>query len=264
MSRKRRTGSRSYGDISESLRRQIESGRTETASHVEQMAIDMGALLRQALPQLDAESEKFVGIGFLERMRLGGRILWSHYNEDISHFSSARSDVVRGWAAMAVGQANSLSLEQRLSLITPFALDAHFAVREWAWLALRPHVADELESAIAALSKWVVDREPYIRRFAIEVTRPRSVWGKHLAQLKENPQPGLQLITPLVCEPARYVANSVGNWLNDAAKDHPGWVGTVTAEWSMSCTCPDTKRIVRRATRSLRAAEASRDQARSV
>lgn len=249
-----RTGARSYSEVSPSLRRQIESGEIETATHVEQMAIDMGVLLKNSFPHLEAESTRFSGQSFLDRMRTGGEILWSNYGTRVSQFVSEPSDLVRGWAAMAVGTADGLTLEQSLPIVKAYAVDGHFGVREWAWLSVRHVVVNHLDSALSALLSWVRSDHPYERRFAVEVTRPRSVWGKHIATLKERPQIALPLLEPLKCEAHPYVSNSIGNWLNDASKDRPAWVGRIAQEWLESCNCSFTTRIVRRATRSLEVA----------
>ena len=51
---------------------------------------------------------------------------------------------------MAVGHAPGLAFEERVERLRPFADDPHFAVREWAWLASRPHVAADVELAVAS------------------------------------------------------------------------------------------------------------------
>ena len=47
-----------------------------------------------------------------------------------------------------------LDLEARLRLIRPLADDAHFGVREWVWMALRPGLAAELRRSVALLTPW--------------------------------------------------------------------------------------------------------------
>lgn len=118
---------------------------------------------------------------------------------------------------MAIGAARHLDLSTRLQLIGPFARDSHFAVREWAWLSLRPHVAANVEASVSYLVPWVTSNEPCDRRFAVELTRPRSVWGSHIPRLKERPALGLLLLEPLRCERDNYVARSVGNWIKAGA-----------------------------------------------
>lgn len=78
-----------------------------------------------------------------------------------------RSDTVRGWGCFIIG-AQEMSLRERLAAIRYFADDPHFGVREWAWFAVRPAIADRLDDAFAILSDWAADPSDRIRRFASE------------------------------------------------------------------------------------------------
>lgn len=250
----RRIGARSYADITKELLTHLQSGETETATHVEQMAVDMRALLTNVEPGLSAAGVQFEGHGFVERMRIGGRVLWSAYGREVVNRASTwKSDIARGWAAMAVGEAPGIDLHHRLVLVEPFAKDEHFAVREWAWLSLRPHVAAAPPYAVGALTPWVQSEHSFMRRFAVEVTRPRSVWGTHIPLLKDDPDVARPLLDPLKCEPSAYVARSVGNWLNDAAKSRPRWSSELVSRWVAGCACVNTARVARLATRRIRA-----------
>jgi len=130
-----------------------------------------------------------------------------------------------------------------------FADDRHFAVREWAWLSLRPHVIGELQAALAQLPEWSADSSHNVRRFASEVTRPRGVWSGHIPELKAAPHLGMPVIEPLFADPSRYVQDSVGNWLNDASRTQPAWVLGVCD--GMATESQATERIRLRALRTI-------------
>jgi len=213
----------------------------------------MGALLAHEFPDLADHATTLRTGGLVTKMRLGGGVLFSALGEQAWRVSlEAASDTVRGWGAMAVGSAPELPLERRVSLLRPFASDPHFAVREWAWLALRPHVAANPIGALVVLQPLTRDPSPFIRRFASEATRPRGVWSVHLPLLKREPQHGMPLLEPLSADSSRYVQDSVANWLNDASKTAPEWVRTVCERWLADRhLTPATLRICRRAMRTL-------------
>jgi 3-methyladenine DNA glycosylase AlkC len=162
------------------------------------------------------------------------------------------SDTVRGWACYVVALEQSFSLAQRLAKIRPLADDPHYGVREWAWLAVRPHVVTDLAPAIRQFKTWVKHPAPNIRRFAVEITRPRGVWCAHLTALKERPREALPLLEPVKSDPSRYVQDSVANWLNDASKSQPDWVRELCKRWQRESDSAGTARICQRALRSIR------------
>jgi 3-methyladenine DNA glycosylase AlkC len=221
---------------------------------MEQMAIDMGTLLLNAFPVLGHHAHRMRTSGLVRTMRLGGQVLWDEFGDRAWQVTASHSsDSVRGWGAMAIGVSPHLTLAERLAFIRAFADDDHFAVREWAWLAIRPHVVTDPLDAIELLTSWTASRSPYIRRFASEVTRPRGVWSVHIALLKREPWIALPVLRPLRSDPALYVQNSVGNWLNDASRTQPSWVKNICLDWLAHSDTGATRRICRRGQRSLAA-----------
>jgi 3-methyladenine DNA glycosylase AlkC len=249
-----RKGASRRSDISRDVLQALNAGTLESATLAEGLAVDFAALLRHAAPDLRGEAASLVrpADGISMRMRVVGELLATHHGlAGLRRFAAHRSDTVRGWAAFLVAALPGLSLDDRLRHVRPLADDPHFGVREWAWLALRDAIAGDLTRAIELLMPWVLDASANVRRFASESTRPRGVWCSHIAALKERPELGLPLLEPLRSDPSRYVQDSVGNWLNDAAKSRPDWVRQLCARWREESRTPQTSRVCGRASRSL-------------
>jgi 3-methyladenine DNA glycosylase AlkC len=237
---------------------ELNSGGSESRTLSEIVAVDFNRLLVnlelldvagiRALPQLGE-------IGIAQRMRVAASHLIRYADESaVRALVHHRSDTVRGLAAFAVAQLGRGSgVSNMLSSIESFANDQHFGVREWAWMAVRDDLAAALTEAIEALVPWTASPQPFIRRFAIEVLRPRGVWARHIAVLRADPELGMSLLDPLKREREKYVQDSVANWLNDAAKDHPTWTVAVCERWLSECDGDSaTRRICTRARRSLK------------
>jgi 3-methyladenine DNA glycosylase AlkC len=150
-----------------------------------------------------------------------------------------RVALAREWAAYAVGSLQSLELAERLTLLRPLAKDESLNVREAAWMGFRAHVAADLDLGLRLLEGWVLDPDPNVRRCAIEGTRPRGVWSRHIPE-------------PVRSDGSDYVRRSVANWINDASKDRPEWAVALTCRWRRENPTPETEWIARHALRTLR------------
>lgn len=248
-----RKGARTRADVPDAVRKQLNAGTLEAVTLVEVLVVDFAKLMRAACPDLPAKQLQRLDpeLGITQRMATAGELLLEHAGEfALDTFRKHRSDTVRGWAAYALGRTPGLSLDERLRRVRPLADDPNSGVREWAWIALRPHVAAEIERAIQIVRPWIAERTN-IRRYAVEITRPRGVWCEHIPRLKETPELGRSLLDPLIGETEKYVQDSVANWLNDASKTRGEWVREVCAEWSARSQTKATERIVTRALRSL-------------
>ena len=260
----KRKGSKSISHIPEQLLDQLNSGRTESVNLVEWLAVDQLVLLKKMLIEnsridylepIAAEVHGLkkktiialnatIGIGLLQQAR-------ANLDNDLENvFATHTSDSVRCWVCYMIGLNDSLSLEEKLIKIRPFAKDDHFGVREIAWMAVKESIASNLEESIDSLTSWVFDEDDNIRRFASEATRPRGVWCNHIPRLKENPSLALPLLDPLKSDPSKYVQNSVGNWLNDASKTRPDFVYQLAENWSLNAS-KETNYIVKRGLRTI-------------
>ncbi len=241
-------------DITPAVQRRLDSGEWSTASLPEALAIDFAKLMRAVAPELSKAKLRELDpqLGVTKRMALAGRLLYQEFGDEAwPRFSVHQADTVRGWAAYALACDERLPLAKRLKQSRLLADDVHFGVREWAWIALRPAIANDLRLAIDLFRRWTSEPSVNLRRFAVEITRPRGVWCAHLSDLKRNPEPGLVLLEPLIDDSEKYVQDSVANWLNDAGKSHPEWVREVCAEWLAKSDTKATRRICQRAMRSI-------------
>ncbi|UUC91752.1 DNA alkylation repair protein [Comamonas sp. C11] len=253
----RRKGASRSADITPELLRALSLGEIETATLTESLAVDQALLLQAVFPEdwarLEDTAQALGQLGVLKRMECVGALLWqtlgqAGWERCLTH----RSDTARGWACFMADAQPDLTLRQRLDLVRPLADDAHFGVREWAWMGVRPHLAGDLPQAVDALSRWTDHSSERLRRFASEALRPRGVWCSHIAALKQQPEIALPLLEPLRSDASGYVQDSVANWLNDAAKSRPDWVRALCARWLRESPLPATRRICARAQRSLK------------
>lgn len=209
-----RKGARTVATVDPKVLKQLEAGNLESANLTEGLAINMQKLMVAVAPTLP-KSTIDLELGVVQRMAQAGAALRAHK----INLSEHCSDTVRGWAAFAVGQDESMTASARLLAIKPFAADKHFGVREWAWMAVRAIVVANTPDTIKTLKPWACDKDANIRRFSSEATRPRGVWAASIPLLRKEPQHALPILDALKLDQDRYVEDSVANWLNDAAKD---------------------------------------------
>ena len=261
----KRKGSRSTKDIPKEILKQLNNGEIESANLVEWLAIDQQLLLENILKGLNKEEylasikegikqlkkqtvntiSEAIGVGILNEALL------NKDKEILEKFATHHSDMVRCWATYTIGKNTNLSLKQIITYIQPFAADKHFGVREICWIAVRLRLANELEESISILTKWTVNKDENIRRFASEVLRPRGVWCEHIDELKTNPKVGLPILEPMKSDATKYVQDSVANWLNDASKTQPKFVTDICNKWAKESKTKETAYIIKRAMRTI-------------
>ena len=114
-----------------------------------------------------------------------------------------------------------------------------------AEFCIRPFIVRHPQT-MAQLREWAGDPDEHVRRLVSEGTRPRLPWAARLPAFIADPTPVIELLQLLAGDPSDYVRRSVGNNLNDIAKDHPELALTVAAGW-----LPDHPDVVRRGLRNL-------------
>lgn len=265
MTNPKRKGARSTKEIPPDILAGLNRGELETANLVEWLAVDQRLLLQNVLaeagrseylPSIVAKIDELpkhtantaneaIGAGLLEQVV-------AHNDKAFQQtLVSHTADLVRCWTAYTIGKDETLDIAETLTRIQPFATDTHFGVREISWLAVRHKIAADLETSIALLASWAQSDNENIRRFASESTRPRGVWCEHIEKLKEQPALGLPILEALRADPAKYVRDSVGNWLNDASKTQPDFVREVCAKWERESETKETKYIIKKALRTI-------------
>lgn len=254
-------------DISAARVRELEGGAA-SKNLAELLAMDFAALAKSVGVKVGAADARALAgegradgkrLGIVARMELMGRVVGGLPAKHIERLAGHASDTARGWACYALCRevvvrevAARARLGESFARVRVFADDGHSGVREWAWMSVRPEVAVRPVEAVGLLESWAGDASANVRRFASEVTRPRGVWCGHIRALREDPSPGLVVLEPMRGDASRYVQDSVSNWLNDAAKDRPAWVQSVTDRWLREAGGDAiVERVCRRALRSV-------------
>jgi len=262
----KRKGARSTKDIPKDILKQLNLGEIETANLVEWLAVDQKLLLENLLKQYkrtDYLIPILTKINGLKKQTVNtineaiGTELYQQTDQNndkefLNIISNHKADLVRCWSTYTIAKNDNLNIAETLEQIKPFAADSHFGVREICWLAVRPKMTNNITESIEILSKWSHNQDENIRRFASESTRPCGVWCEHIKELKQNPELGLPILEPLKSDKAKYVQNSVGNWLNDASKSQPEFVNELCKRWEYESDTKETKYIIKKALRTIK------------
>ncbi len=261
-----RKGARTTALVPANVRLLLNAGRIESANLCEWLIVDHAQLARTVFSDfgwdhLTTETEtalqNLAAPTAMKRTVAVGAVLANAFqsrstvSKAIAALQQHASDTVRSWACAMIGQSPQFDLSEKLTLLRPLASDTNMGVREIAWMAARPLVSQNVESAIELLIPWVSDSDHRVRRFASEVTRPRGVWCQHIGRLKECPELALPLLDPLRADDSKYVCDSVANWLNDASKSQEEFVLETCRRWLEQSPVPSTIAITKRALRTL-------------
>jgi hypothetical protein len=200
----RRRGARRKDGVPAPVLTRLAAGEVETVNLMEWLAADMSALartiatesrsaaIREALGQAAFQMD---GLSILARLKVAGAALaavaTSFDNQGFKVLCEHRSDLVRQWACYAINDDGvACSMAERLRRTLPFAADPNMTVREAAWMAFRPHVQRGLRPALKLLERTSTRRDPNLRRFAVEVSRPYGalILRNSSAILKSQPR----------------------------------------------------------------------------
>jgi len=145
----------------------LNNGQMECRVLSDCLAIDFAQLAKtvDGLESDDfAQISSWSNLGITRRMALMANLLCQRLGRSAAiELAQHRSDMVRGWAAYMIGGCDKAPLLNKLEAILPFADDHHFGVREWAWLAVRPYIAENLDDALSILPKWTASSSEYMR-----------------------------------------------------------------------------------------------------
>ena len=264
---KNRKGAQKAVDIPSEVLSLLNTGSIETVNLTEWLAVDHSQLIKSVFPTFGIDKnvieELVCQIDYQKKpstmntIRLIGALLYKKYaNTNLfeplfEQLSTHLSDSVRCYACYLVALHTDTPLKDKLHKLKPLVADSHFGVREVIWMALRPEMSEHLDFSIAFLSDWAESENENIRRFSIEALRPRGVWCAHIEALKEKPELYLPILDKLKSDTAKYVQDSVGNWLNDASKTRPDFVTALCERWQNESPTKETKYIVKKALRSI-------------
>ena len=134
---------------------------------------------------------------------------------------------------------------------TSMSLCAEITQRHTAEYAVRPYINSDPDRTLTIMRSWAASPNLHLRRLASEGVRPRLPWAKKLQLFVEDPEPILDLVTPLRVDPSRYVRVSVANLINDVSRDHPDRVIELVKKWGRQDNLL-TDWIVKQGTRTLR------------
>jgi len=261
----KRKGARSMKDIPTTILEQLNRGEIESANLTEWLAIDKLLLVENVLTDLKRTAyipivlDGIAGLKKVTANTINQSVGYTLYQlseekgdkELFGLLKNHKSDSVRCWATYFIQNNQKMTISDKISAIRDFAGDKHFGVREISWMAVRQDIIENLEESLILLKEWTKDKNENIRRFASEATRPRGVWATHITELKANPSLAFPILEALKADSSKYVRDSVGNWLNDAAKDNPIFVQEVCKEWMKGNDSKETAYIVKKGTRNV-------------
>jgi 3-methyladenine DNA glycosylase AlkC len=175
------------------------------------------------------------------------RFIPTDYEEAIAYLRPVAPNLATKFVGMvftdfieAFGEKHFETSMEAMEYFTKFG-SAEFAVRVF--------LDQDFEAAMVYVNRWAKDDNTHVRRLATEGTRPRLPWSFQLKNLVADPTPAFDMLTTLSKDPELYVRKSVGNHLNDIAKDNVDLMFDLIEGWDHDNK--HTKWIITRGLRSL-------------
>ena len=97
--------------------------------------------------------------------------------------------------------------------------------------AIRPFLIKNHVRVLKYFTKWSTDKDPHVRRWVSEGSRPLLPWGQRIPLFVMDPTHTILLLDKLRFDEELYVRKSVANHLNDISKNHPQVVIEVLRMW---------------------------------
>ncbi|GAB1857473.1 HEAT repeat domain-containing protein [Flavobacteriaceae bacterium MHTCC 0001] len=256
-----RKGARSLKDINPEVVAYLNKGLIETKNIMEWLATNQLELLKLILNDLNKEDwyasfETAVNAQKKPTANSNTKVIgqtWATLITDADLYAKLKShtsDIVRCWSCWAESVQHD-TIPDLLQVMKPYAADSHFGVREVVIFATKERLIEDLDVAINTLSKWALEADENIRRYAVETLRPVGVWTKKIVAFQEHPEMGLPILNSLKSDTSKYVRDAVGNWLNDASKSQPNWVNSICNTWKTESPTKETAYIVKRGLRTI-------------
>ncbi len=256
-----RKGPRSLKDLNPEVITYLNTGKVETKNLMEWLATDQLVLLENILKKVGKTDwfpsfEQAVYAQKKPTANSNTKVIGETFAQltDTAfikdHLYTHTSDIVRCWACWFESLQHN-DIQSLIAAMKPYASDPHFGVREVVIFASKERMIKDLDNAILCLTSWTIDPDENIRRYAAEALRPIGVWTKKIPEFQENPEKGLPILEPLKSDDAKYVRDSVGNWLNDASKSQPEWVQSICSKWEKESPTKETSYILKKALRTI-------------
>lgn len=248
------------------LRRRAQGGAGLAAEARESSSLPLleAAALAAGLPRALGLEQELIAAGYFElgvvaqwrltQDRLAERVAEADEPRELLHRLAASEEArlrfhVPGVLARHYAEQPDAALQELRSLAEDEDLLVAEAVQAFG---VRPQAEALGPEVVRLLQDWVADPSPFVRRAAIEAVRPRGVWVKHLSWSVDAPAYLGPLLEQLRGDSSRFVANAVGNALNDIAKKKPELVLEIVSRWQEEGDAgPWQEHIVRKALRGL-------------